>query len=51
MITNKNIKYQELLIRIMANNKLKPLLVVEDNPGIQKQLKWSFEGYQVYARR
>lgn len=31
----------------MVNNKLKPLLVVEDNPGIQKQLKWSFEGYQV----
>ena len=31
----------------MANNSLKPLLVVEDNPGIQKQLKWSFEGYQV----
>jgi two-component system NtrC family response regulator len=32
----------------MAANMLKPLLVVEDNPGIQKQLKWSFEGYQVY---
>ncbi len=32
----------------MASNKLKPLLVVEDNPGIQKQLKWSFDGYQVY---
>jgi two-component system NtrC family response regulator len=31
----------------MADNKLKPLLVVEDNPGIQKQLKWAFEGYQV----
>ncbi|MDT8281570.1 MAG: PEP-CTERM-box response regulator transcription factor [Gammaproteobacteria bacterium] len=31
----------------MADNMLKPLLVVEDNPGIQKQLKWSFEGYQV----
>ena len=29
-------------------NKLKPLLVVEDNPGIQKQLKWSFDGYQVH---
>lgn len=23
-------------------------MVVEDNPGIQKQLKWSFDGYQVY---
>ncbi len=32
----------------MASNTLKPLLVVEDNPGLQKQLKWSFEGYQVY---
>ena len=32
----------------MAGNKLKPLLVVEDNLGIQKQLKWSFDGYQVY---
>ena len=27
---------------------MKPLLVVEDNLGLQKQLKWSFEGYQVY---
>jgi len=32
----------------MAVNTLKPLLVVEDNPGLQKQLKWSFEGYKVY---
>ncbi|VAW54753.1 Response regulatory protein [hydrothermal vent metagenome] len=32
----------------MADNTLKPLLVVEDNPGLQKQLKWSFEGYQVH---
>ncbi|NOZ38018.1 MAG: PEP-CTERM-box response regulator transcription factor [Gammaproteobacteria bacterium] len=31
----------------MADNSLKPLLIVEDNPGIQKQLKWSFEGYKV----
>ncbi|VAX12666.1 Response regulatory protein [hydrothermal vent metagenome] len=31
----------------MSNNALKPLLVVEDNPGVQKQLKWSFEGYDV----
>jgi two-component system NtrC family response regulator len=27
---------------------LKPLLVVEDNPGLQKQLKWAFEGYAVH---
>jgi len=32
----------------MPNDTLKPLLVVEDNPGLQKQLKWAFEGYQVY---
>jgi two-component system, NtrC family, response regulator len=31
----------------MADKHLKPLLVVEDNPGLQKQLKWSFAGYQV----
>lgn len=32
----------------MTDKKLKPLLVVEDNPGLQKQLKWAFDGYQVY---
>ncbi|MEN8205324.1 MAG: PEP-CTERM-box response regulator transcription factor [Pseudomonadota bacterium] len=32
----------------MTEEDLKPLLVVEDNPGLQKQLKWAFEGYQVY---
>jgi two-component system NtrC family response regulator len=32
----------------MTMNALKPLLVVEDNPGLQKQLKWAFDGYQVY---
>ncbi len=31
----------------MSDNALRPLLVVEDNPGVQKQLKWSFEGYDV----
>lgn len=31
----------------MAENTLKPLLVVEDNPGLQKQLKWAFDGYSV----
>ena len=31
----------------MTNKSLKPLLVVEDNPGLQKQLKWSFAGYMV----
>ncbi len=33
----------------MSNNALKPLLVVEDNPGVRKQLKWSFEGYHVVS--
>ena len=32
----------------MADTNLKPLLVIEDNPGLQKQLKWSFEGYEVF---
>jgi len=32
----------------MADNSLKPLLVVEDNPGLQNQLKWAFEGYKVH---
>lgn len=32
----------------MTDKKLKPLLVVEDNPGLQKQLKWAFEGYQIF---
>ena len=32
----------------MTEKALKPLLVVEDNPGLQKQLKWAFEGYRVY---
>ena len=30
------------------NSKLKPLLVVEDNPGLQKQLKWAFNGFDVH---
>jgi len=28
-------------------NKKKVLLIVEDDPGLQKQFKWSFEDYQV----
>lgn len=31
----------------MTNPKLKPLLVVEDDPGLQKQMRWSFSGYDV----
>jgi two-component system NtrC family response regulator len=32
----------------VTEKALKPLLVVEDNPGLQKQLKWAFEGYEVH---
>src|SRR5690606_29910802 len=29
-------------------SEVKPkLLVVEDDPGLQRQLKWSYEGYEV----
>jgi len=33
----------------MTDNGLKPLLVVEDNPGLQKQLRWAFEGFEVHV--
>jgi two-component system, NtrC family, response regulator len=32
----------------MNDSALKPLLVIEDNPALQKQLKWAFDEYQVY---
>jgi two-component system NtrC family response regulator len=32
----------------MKESNLKSLLVVEDNLSLQKQLKWSLEGYQVF---
>jgi two-component system NtrC family response regulator len=44
----KAFDFKEFEYQVMAVNTLKPLLVVEDNPGLQKQLKWSFEGCQVY---
>ncbi|MGD8589456.1 MAG: PEP-CTERM-box response regulator transcription factor [Chromatiales bacterium] len=28
-------------------NQLRPLIVVEDDPGLQSQLKWCFDGYEV----
>jgi two-component system NtrC family response regulator len=31
----------------MAKQEKKSLLIVEDDPGLQKQLKWCFEGYDV----
>ncbi len=27
---------------------IKKILIVEDDPGLQKQLKWSFEGFEVF---
>jgi two-component system, NtrC family, response regulator len=32
----------------MNDVNLRSLLVVEDNPGLQKQLKWAFNGYEVH---
>ncbi|MCF6363930.1 MAG: PEP-CTERM-box response regulator transcription factor [Gammaproteobacteria bacterium] len=32
---------------MVKKSKLKPLLVVEDDPGLQSQLRWCFEGYDV----
>ena len=31
----------------MSNDSIRSLLVIEDNPGLQKQLKWSFDDYNV----
>ena len=31
----------------MSKQKLRPLLVVEDDPGLQKQMRWSLDGYEV----
>lgn len=31
-----------------GNIKLKPLIIVEDDPGLHSQLKWSFDGYDVH---
>jgi two-component system NtrC family response regulator len=28
-------------------NQLRPLIVVEDDPGLQSQLRWCFDGYEV----
>ena len=30
-----------------TESQLKPLLVIEDDPGLQSQLKWCFDGYGV----
>ena len=31
----------------MAKEKLKTLLLIEDDPGLQSQLRWSFDSYEV----
>lgn len=31
-----------------ASNQLKSLIIVEDDPGLQSQLKWRFDGYDVH---
>ena len=31
----------------MTDQKLPVLLIVEDDEGLQRQLKWAYEGYQV----
>ncbi|WP_374535906.1 PEP-CTERM-box response regulator transcription factor [Chitinimonas taiwanensis] len=30
----------------MSTEKLRPLLIVEDDPALQKQLRWAFDGYE-----
>jgi len=32
----------------MAEQHLPALLIVEDDPGLQRQLKWAFDGYEVH---
>ena len=32
---------------MMSREKPKYLLIVEDDPGLQSQLRWCFEGYEV----
>jgi two-component system NtrC family response regulator len=32
---------------IKGTTQLRPLIVIEDDPGLQSQLKWCFDGYEV----
>lgn len=32
----------------MAKTSLKPLLIIEDDPGLQSQMRWSFAAYDIY---
>jgi two-component system NtrC family response regulator len=36
-------------MRMTDKNDLPVLLVVEDDEGLQRQLKWAYEGYRVVA--
>ncbi|MGE5387096.1 MAG: PEP-CTERM-box response regulator transcription factor [Betaproteobacteria bacterium] len=33
----------------MSGEKLRPLLIVEDDPALQKQIRWSFDQYETIA--
>jgi two-component system NtrC family response regulator len=33
----------------MSSEKLRPLLIVEDDPSLQKQLRWAFDQYETLA--
>ena len=30
----------------MSSEKLRPLLIVEDDPALQKQIRWAFDQYE-----
>ena len=30
----------------MSAEKLRPLLIVEDDPALQKQIRWAFDNYE-----
>ena len=34
----------------MTEVKRKPLLIVEDDPALQKQMRWAFDQYEAVAR-
>jgi len=34
-------------LRIRNGDRIRKLLVVEDDPGLQNQLRWAFDGYEV----
>ena len=32
------------------SDKRQPLLIVEDDPALQKQMQWAFDSYEIGAR-